>query len=106
MAVNSTVSVLIGPKFKLKQDFIHVLVTCKFQRLSIATEKYSDKIDFRRSGAASFVVNGPNWREFKFSQSCMPVNVTCVYCIDWIKQVAQKATIAHLRASKSSQYFE
>ena len=73
-------SVVGGPnwlKFKLIQDFINVLITCKFENDRINSIRESDVIDFFRHSKADYsVARGGIWPKFKLIQPFMHVLIT------------------------------
>ena len=85
-AAYSVVGGPIWPKFELNQDIMHVLITCKFEkdRINSNREKVVTSI-FRRSRAANSIVSGGIWPKFKLIQAFMHVLITCMYEKDPIK---------------------
>ena len=86
---------LIWPELKLVQDFMALLVICKFEDDSIKSEgnflrttfsplKVYEKM-FCRSRASNFEVNSPIWPEIELVQDFIAVLVTQKYDEDPIK---------------------
>ena len=73
----------ILPKFKLIQDFIVVLITCKNEEDPIKNE--GARVLTRRSRAANSAVLGQMWPKLKLVRDIIDVLVTCKYEEDPIK---------------------
>ena len=93
-AAYSIVSGGIWPKFKLIQAFIHVLITCKYEKDPIKTAEkmwwrsfpyYKSMGIFSDTRAANSVVRGRIRPNFELMQALMYVIVTCKYKKDLIK---------------------
>ena len=70
-------------EIRIHQILMHVLVTCKFIKTRINSNR--EKVEtstFRPSRTANFVVNGPIWQTFKLTQAFKHIRVTWKYCKD------------------------
>ena len=84
-AANSQVSSGIWSKFELIQAFMHILITCKYQKDRTLNSR--DKVYggfFRRSRAGNSVVGGPIWPKFELVGDIMHVLVTYKFKMDLI----------------------
>ena len=76
-----------GPKKEFLQDFMPVLVICKFVEDLIKTEDTMvSKIFFPMLKVGNSEVNGWMWPELKLVQDCIAVLVTCKFDDDMINQ--------------------
>ena len=96
-AANSQVSNGIWPKFELIQAFMHVLITCKYQkdrtlnsRDKVATPSFPMVVFFRRSKADNSVVSGPIWPKFELVRDIMHILVTYKFEMDLINSDREK----------------
>ena len=98
-AANSQVSSGIWPKFELIQSFMHVLITCKYQkdrtlnsRDKVVTPSFplSMGVFFRRSRADNSVVGGPIWPKFELIRDIMHVLFTYKFKMDLINSDREK----------------
>ena len=99
---NSQVSSGIWWKLELIQAFMHVLITCRYQkdctlnsRDKVATPSFplyykSMGVFFRRSRADNSVVGGPIWPKFELFWDIMDVLVTYKFKMDLINSDREK----------------
>ena len=119
-AANSLVSGPISPKFELVRDFMHVLVTCKYEtdriksnREKVATHKIwsrlanwhkrysSSKVwNFCHSRESNSKTSGLIWPKFKCDRALMPVLVTSNFDDDSIKndQASMETPFSHYKS--------
>ena len=85
-ASNATVSDIILLKIELIKNIMYVLITCKFKKSLINSnrEKVETSI-LRHSMAAKSLVSRQIWPKFKLIQAFMHVLITCKYQKDRIK---------------------
>ena len=86
--------------FELIQAFMHVLISCKYEKdqmknsgenvMTSFSPLYVYEIFFRRSMAANSVVHGQISPNFELIQALMYINITCKYEMNPIKNVREK----------------
>ena len=100
LSVTMETSGWIWPNFKLIQDLMYVIITCKYEKDSIKNSR--EKVEtsffpfyaygdfFRRSRAANSAVSGPSRLKFKLVRALMHVIITFKYEKDRMKNRREK----------------
>ena len=87
-ASNSKVIILIWMEFKLLWDFMHVLVTCKFNKDLIKTEGAINRTTFSSNGSmGKFFVTQGQVTPKQILQSGPNSNFAETLCLSWLPQV-------------------